>query len=169
MGLLGDLFGGLRMKDPVRGTAQVVSCTGHRGDGAMQNCRMQLVVQADGVPAKAVQHSCLVHYSRWPSPGITLPVTVDRSNPGRLKVEWDEVRSTTDRADAAAEDLASAMRGDPIVPSGGITPQAGNLPGADLSLLTERIEHLERLAKLHEQGILTDAELAEQKRQVLGD
>jgi hypothetical protein len=91
MGRLGDMFAGLRMKEPVRGTAQVVSCTSHLGDGVTQNCRMQLVVQAEGVPAKAVEHSGPVHYKRWPSPGVTLPVTVDRANPERLKVEWEEV------------------------------------------------------------------------------
>lgn len=47
MGLLGDMFKGLRMKDPVRGSAQVVSCTGHRGDGIWQNCRMQLRPQPE--------------------------------------------------------------------------------------------------------------------------
>jgi hypothetical protein len=182
MGLLGDLFGGRRMRDPVRGTAQVVSCTGHRGEGVMQSCRMQLVVQADGVPAKALEHSELVHYTRWPSPGITLPVTVDRSNPARLKVEWDEVASTRDRAEAAAEDLAGEKRDEPVVPTGGgITPQMIDGPGALAARgdgapprqadggVEHRIERLERLAKLHEQGILTDAELAEQTRQVLGD
>lgn len=133
MGLLGDMFGGLRMKDPVRGTAQVVSCTAHHGDGVMQSCRMQLVVQAEGVPAKAVEHSAPVHRKRWPSPGLTVPVTVDRSNPERLKVEWDEIESSGDRADAAAEGLAS-LRGE-----------------------------------LREQDVLTDAEPAEQKRQVRGD
>lgn len=91
MGLLGDLFGGLRMKEPVRGTAQVVACTGHRGDSLMQNCRMQLVVQGEGVPARTMEHSGVVHLKRWPSPGMTLPVIVDRANPQRVKVEWDEV------------------------------------------------------------------------------
>jgi hypothetical protein len=61
MGLLGDLFGGSRIKDPVRGSAQVVSATGHHGRGIWQNCRMQLVVQADGVPATAVEHDALAH------------------------------------------------------------------------------------------------------------
>jgi hypothetical protein len=93
MGLLGDMFGGRRMKDPVRGTAQVVSCTDHRGDGVRQRCRMQLVVRADDVPAKAVEHFGPVHLRYWPSPGMTLPVTVDRANPDRVKVEWQEVRA----------------------------------------------------------------------------
>ena len=164
MGLLGDMFGGLRMKDPVRGTAQVVSCTGYQGNGVMQNCRMQLVVQGEGVPAKAIEHSGLVHRKRWPSAGMTLPVTVDRANPERVKVEWDEVESSRDRAEAAAEGLAATIRGEG--PGQGGT---GPPPPAPGSAVSERIERLERLAKLHEQGVLTDAELEQQKQQVLGD
>lgn len=169
MGLLGDMFGGLRMKDPVRGTAQVVSCTSHRGDGVMQNCRMQLVVRAEGVPAKAVEHSGLVHYKSWPAPGMTVPVTVDRANPERLKVEWDEIESPSDRAEATAEDLAATVRGiDPDASgarqTGAARPPVPTSTGAEVE---ERIDRLERLARLHAQGVLTDAELAEQKRQVL--
>ncbi len=91
MGLLGDMFGGRRMRDPVRGTAQVVSCTDHRGHGVRQSCRMQLMVRGEGVPAKAIEHSGLVHLRYWPSPGMTLPVTVDRANPQRVRVEWQEL------------------------------------------------------------------------------
>jgi hypothetical protein len=111
IGLLGDMFGGPRMKDPVRGTAQVVSCSTHPGDGIVQSCCMQLVVQADDVPAKAIEHTDDVDRQRWPSPGMTLPVTVDRADPQRLKVEWDETQSSSDRAQAAAENLSS-IRGE---------------------------------------------------------
>jgi len=129
MGLLGDMFGGLRMRDPVRGTAQVVACTRHRGNGVMQRCRMQLVVRADDVPAKSVEHSSPVHRRRWPSPGMTLPVTLDRADPQRLKVQWEEIESARDRADAAAEGLAASMG------SSGSASPAGD-PGAARSRLT---------------------------------
>ena len=110
MGLLGHMFGGLRMKDPVRGTAQVVSCNGHRGHGVTQNCRMQLVVRGDGVPAKAIEHSGHVHLKRWPSPGMTLPVLVDRANPNRVRVEWGDVESLAERARRGAEALVASIR-----------------------------------------------------------
>jgi hypothetical protein len=38
MGLLDSLFGDQRMSDPVRGSAQVVSCSANRGRGVHQNC-----------------------------------------------------------------------------------------------------------------------------------
>src|SRR3954454_4569650 len=112
MGLFGDMFKGARMKDPVRGQAQVVSCSMNRGDGVWQNCHMQLVVQGEGVPATSAEHNELIHRNKWPSPGIVLPVTVDRSNPSKFKIEWGEVQNSRDRAAANADALAAMMRGE---------------------------------------------------------
>jgi len=198
MGLLGDIFKGASMKDPVQGTAQVVSCTGYRGRGVMQNCRMQLVVQAEGVPATAVEHSGLVHNQRWPSPGMTLPVTVDRADPQRINIEWDEVSSSRDRAQQTAEGMAAAMRGEGGAPAGGMPPGVNvvNLSGRDLSDLSpeqreklralgvqvpaeqgqgggdemdERLDKVGKLDELRDKGALTDAEFEQQKKRILGD
>ena len=103
MGLLDSLFGVQRMSDPVRGSAQVVSCSANRGRGVYQNCHLQLVVQAEGVPARAVEQQTLVHRSRWPFPGMTLPATVDRANPTHVRIEWDELPDARDRARQTAE------------------------------------------------------------------
>lgn len=138
MGLLGDMINARRMKDPVRGQAQVVSCTQWHG-GTSANCRMQLVVQAPGVPATAVDLECMVHATRWPSPGITLPVTVDRDDPEKLKVEWDEVETSQDSSARAAEAMAAAMRGEGAAGAGAFGGMATggvnvvNLSGGDLS------------------------------------
>ena len=78
----------------------------------MQNCHMNLIVQADGVPATAVEMTQIVHNQKWPSPGMTLPVTVDRANPQKVKVEWDELQDSRDRGRQSAEDMAAAMRGE---------------------------------------------------------
>lgn len=215
MSLFRDLLGSARMKDPVRGVAQVVSTTAHHGDGVWQNCRMNLVVQGEGVEATAVEHSELVRASRWPAPGMVLPVTVDRKDPHRLKVEWDEVGSSRDRSRDTAEGMAAAMRGEPGGAGGGPSAAGGaaiggaqvvNLSGRDLSKLTEeqkaklrmlgvdpdalaaqqaagspggapapasdnpvdeRLARLEKLGQLRDQGLLTDVELEQQKRQIL--
>ena len=98
-----------RMKDPVRGSAYIVGCSRHRGRGVMQNIAMTLVVTADGLAATQVDHECLCHRSRWPSPGQTLPVTIDRADPSRLKVEWDEARTHEDRVQEQAAEMAAAM------------------------------------------------------------
>ena len=148
------LFSKLRMKEPVRGTAQVVSATAHRGDSSWQDIRMTLTVQAEGVPPEAVVHRCICRADRWPSPGDVLPVTLDARKPKRLKVEWDEVESARDRAWTMATALAAGAAASP--------PAYGGDGGAD------RIAQLERLAKLRESGALTDAEFEAEKARILG-
>ena len=158
MGLLGDMFKGMRMRDPVRGQAQVVACTGHHGDGIWQNCRMQLVVQAEGVPATSVERNELVHNQKWPSPGMALPVTVDRSNPEKFKIEWGEVQDSRDRAAASADAMAAMMRGEtPVGPVGGANVQIVNSSGRDPRTLPE-----EKKAKLRMLGVDVDQLAAQQ-------
>ena len=208
---LKDLFdGGGTMDDPVRGTAQVVSATMHHGRGIYQMCDIQLVVQAEGVPATAVAFGGLVHRDRWPFPGAVLPVTVDRADPHNVSIDWDEVASSKDRSRASAESLAAMMRGDPTgtqVGALGGVPMVVNVSGTDLGQLSEeqkaklrmfgidpdavaaqalapsdpgtvippppseqadeRLDLMERLLKLREQGALTDEEFEAQKRQIL--
>jgi hypothetical protein len=154
MGLFDSLFGGGTMSDPVPGTAQVVSCSANRGRGVYQNCHLQLVVQAEGVPAMAVEQQTLVHRSRWPSPGMTLPATIDRANPRNVRIEWDELPDSRDRARQTAEAMAAAMR----------APQPAPPPSGE-----DALSKLERLAKLHEDGALTDEEFAAEKRKLLDD
>ena len=157
MGLFDKLFKGASLQDPVRGTAQVVSCSGYRGDGVYQNGHMELVIQAEGIPAKAVQFQGLMHRNRWPRPGMVLPVSIDRADPSRFRIEWDEVQSGHERGQQAAEAIAAAMRGEGGgMPAAGfpagVTPQVVNLSGRDLSQLSE-----EQKAKLRMLGIDPDA------------
>lgn len=157
---LKDLFKrGGGMKDPVRGTAQVVSATMHHGRGIYQNCQMQLVVQADGVPATAISFSGLVHRKRWPSPGMVLPVTVDRADARNVKIEWDEGQRSDERSRQSAETLAAMMRGEPAGPGSGVggMPTVLNLSGRDLSQLSE-----EQKAKLQMLGFDPEALAAQQ-------
>lgn len=106
------LFTKWRMREPVRGSAEVVSVTAHRGDSSWQDIQMTLVVSAEGVPAEPVRHRGMCRADRWPSPGDVLPVTVDRRRPKRLKVEWDEVGSARDEAWQQAERMAAQRRGE---------------------------------------------------------
>jgi len=168
VGLKDRFSGGGGMDDPVRGTAQVVSASANRGRGVFQTCNLQMVVQADGVPATAVSFNGLVHRDRWPTPGMVLPVTVDRSAPRNVTVEWDEVPSSRDRSRANAETLAAMLRGEraPAAGSGGAgsPPRAPPPPGKEVD---ERLSRLERLARLREQGVLTEEEFRTQKREIL--
>lgn len=198
-----------RMRDPIRGDAQVVAASGYHGDATWQSCSLSLVVSADGVPPTAVEWSGLARGKKWPSAGMVLPVTVDRADPQSLKIEWDDVPDSADLARQSAEGLAAMMRGEGSVPGafGGAGGAGGaqiiNLSGGDLADLSEdkkaklrmlgidpdqlagagaaapdepasdgvedQVALLERLAKLHAQGVLTDEELREQKARILGE
>ena len=161
MGILDGLFSGTGgMSDPVPGVAQVISASAHRGRGVYQNCRMQLVVSADGVPATPVELHELVHNQRWPMPGTALPVTVDRADPSRVKVEWDQVQSSRDRSAAQAEAIAAQMRARAAQPPPAPAPPA---PDPDAALA----DRLAKLAELHASGALTDAEFAAAKAKLL--
>ena len=116
MGLLGKMLNkampGVRMQDPVRGEAEVVSASAYHGRGIKQLCTMRLVVHADGVPPTSQEHHLLVHRDKWPAAGTTLPVTVDRADPTKMYVLWDEVLGQGERDARAADALAAKMRGE---------------------------------------------------------
>ena len=116
MGLLGKMLDkampGVRMKDPVRGQAEVVACSDYHGRGVKQACTMQIVVHADGVAPTAQEHHLLAPRDKWPTPGMTLPVTVDRADPTKMYVMWDEVQGSQEQERQAAEALAAKLRGE---------------------------------------------------------
>jgi RND superfamily putative drug exporter len=197
VGLLDSILGSIRMDDPVRGTAQIVSVSSYDGEATWQNCRMHLVVQADGVPATPVEHHAIVAAAKWPWPGQTVPVVVDRGNPQRLKIDWDTVEDSSSRAARSAEELAAQLRGEgaPAGAAPGIFGGATviNLSGhapteeqmAKLRMLGidpgqiattpptaaegdhDVVDELSRLADLHKSGALTDAEFAQAKKRIL--
>ena len=72
--------------------------------------RITGVISAEGVEPTAVQYSGLIKTSNWPSPGSSLPVTVDRADPTKFTILWDKVATGGDSSLAQAEALAAAMR-----------------------------------------------------------
>ena len=98
------------MRDPVRGHAYVVACSRWGEPAVASNVAMNLVVSAEGVPGIAIEHECLCRHDRWPWAGQTLPVIVDRAEPARLRVQWDEVPAHHDTARREADALAAALR-----------------------------------------------------------
>ncbi len=194
VGLIRDAWRGKHMKDPVDGTAQVVACSATSGTpSTSQNCRMTLVIQAPSMPAATVEHEELVKMPHWPWPGQQLPVTVDRADPTRLKVRWDEVPPSHDLptgatptgADAAAAEeatagviaaLQQAFPGAQIQVEG-TTVQQGQpvqivqpgVPGQPATAPVDRVGLLERLAKLHQEGLITDAEFQTEKTRILSE
>ena len=177
MGLLGDWVKSKRMSQPVRGTAQVVSATMPAEDSTSSNCLMSLVVSAEGLEPTPVEHTAMASVKRWPTPGTTLPVTVDLADPTRLKIHWDDVQTNKQAAMQQAEQMAEMMKG-----GAGATAQGA---GMDLGAAIQQAAaaagqqakpavddpagQIEKLSQLHDAGALSDEEFADAKRKLLED
>lgn len=114
MGLFDRLRG---IKDPLDGTFRLVACSTSSGGAVVENCTMDGVVVAPGVPPTPVHHvSLLTPTAKWPQPGQTLPVTLDRRDPSRLRIRWDDVPPNAQIARRLAQEQAReapAGTGDP--------------------------------------------------------
>jgi len=106
MGLL-DSF--KRIKNPVRGTAQIVSSTQPPDNASSANCRMHLVVSVPGHASFAVDDEFMVKVKKWPSPGQSLPVEASQTDPTKFKILWDEIPDWDVGAASRAQQLAEAM------------------------------------------------------------
>ena len=184
MGLLGDWAKSKRMSQPVRGTAQVVSASMPPYDASSANCSMHLVVSAEGLEPTPVEHTAMASVKRWPTPGVTLPVTVDLADPTRLKIHWDNVPTGDQTAMQQAEQMAEMMKG-----SAGAMGQGA---GMDVSAAIQQAQamqeaaagvagqqakpgaddvagQIEKLSQLRDSGALSDEEFADAKRRLLED
>jgi hypothetical protein len=164
------------MSQPVQGTAQVVSATMPAESSTSSNCSMSLVVSAEGLEPTPVEHTAMASVKRWPTPGTTLPVTVDLADPTRLKIHWDDVQTNKQTAMQQAEQMAEMMKG-----GGGATGQGA---GMDLGAAIQQAAgagqqakpaaddvagQIEKLSQLHDSGVLSDQEFADAKRKLLED
>ena len=182
-----------KIKDPVEGVAQITAASGmpEAGTGAAR-CTMHLAVQVPGIDPYSAELTKIVRAKRWPIPGMTVPVTVDRRDPSRIEIDWDRVPT---REELARQQNAQVVRalGDQQAGTGGIPPEAqavldqlglgdaqvvvhqqpAGTPGTQGGAAAgsggdDRISRLERLADLHRSGALTDEEFAAEKAKLLG-
>lgn len=98
------------MTDPVPGILLVTAIGMPRRPALYHMARLTGVVSAEGIDAVAVRHSGLIASAKWPRPGQSLPVIVDRADPQRFTIEWDKVQTTADAAMDQAVAIAAAMR-----------------------------------------------------------
>jgi hypothetical protein len=157
MGFFDDLADGIsgliydaKIEDGVRGTAQVVAASGYYGHALYQNCHLEVVVEAPGIPATATSVDAVVSRTHWPRPGQTLPALIERANPREAIILWDEIPSTLDVAKAQAETLAAQKRGE----APATTPYG---PGATVKIVGDVSQVTpEQRAKLKAMGIDLD-------------
>jgi hypothetical protein len=163
------------MSQPVRGAAQVVSATMPPAEATSSNCRMSLVVSAEGLAPTPVEHTAMASVKRWPNPGMTLPVTVDLADPTRLKIHWDDIQTNRDSAMQQAAQMAEMMRGGAGATSHGAgmdlaaaIQQATGAAGWQTQPATGDVAgQIEKLSRLHDSGALSDEEFADAKRKLL--
>ncbi len=104
-------FSEARMKDPVDGTAKIVSMTTASADATSSNYSMDCVVSGPGIEPTAVHHTGgMAPTDRWPSPGDEIPIVIDRSNPSHFVVEWKKLPKWQIQSKLDAEALAAQMR-----------------------------------------------------------
>jgi hypothetical protein len=158
-----------KMRDPVRGTANVVSSTDYRPElghavsaSGSWRCTMTCVVQADGVPAQSSRYADDAPTARWPWPGTVLPITVDRADPTDWVVHWDEVPTAGESNQAQADSLAASMRGDgggePGQAIAGLLGGLGGMGGATvIDTRNDPSMREQMLAMLKAQGVDVEA------------
>jgi Short C-terminal domain len=190
MGLM-DAFKSMRMKDPVDVDAQVVSVTDAPDGATHGSCVMNLVVQPPGMEAQSIECTSVpAPVKKWPHPGQTLPVTVDRADPAKCKVRWDDLPEWDAIAKQQADSLAAQMNqggGGQAVMDGGadvneiVQALQQQYPGAQIEVEgaqvmgeapapqdDDRVAQLERLVKLRDSGALTEEEFEREKARILG-
>ena len=119
----------------------------------------------------------MVSVKRWPTPGATLPVTVDLADPTRLKIHWDDVPTGAESAQQQAEQMAEMMKGaaGATAPGAGMDiaaalQQAAAAAGQQAKPAADDVAgQIEKLSRLHDSGALSDEEFTDAKRKLLED
>ena len=126
----------------------VIIAMGTPERGAQQfNLDLDLEVHLAGQAPYRVANQYIVPASAPLGQGLRIPVKVDANDPAKLAIDWAGVAQGPARGEVRPAEPSTAP------PSGG---------GGD------PIAELERLGKLRDSGVLTDAEFDQQKARILG-
>ena len=69
------------------------------------------MVEAEGIPAYMVHVKVRPKTGKWPEINQVLPVVLDRGNPARVEIVWDQVQSRQDRVQLRGRRDGSTMPG----------------------------------------------------------
>jgi hypothetical protein len=141
------------IKDGLKGTAVVQSSSMPTPQARSYNTTIWLDVHVESRDPYRVRHECMVKAGKHPWPGMTLPVVVDRENPERIDIQWEELKTIDERM----------AEGGPL-PAAADQPQVIDLRG---TVVEDRIAKLERLATLRDSGVLSEAEFEAEKARIL--
>ena len=116
------------------------------------NLYLDLEVHVDGLAPYQIANQYLVPASAPLGPGVVVPVRVDPNDQTKIAIEWAKV--------------AEGPTPGEVRPAGGVASAAG--PAVPIAAAGDPIAALERLAKLRDAGVLTEAEFAQAKAAILG-
>ena len=91
MGLLRRIFEGKAIKDGVNGEGLVLAINAPTTNASSFQMRAELLVQTPDRGPRKLFSNIYVQRKKWPMPGMTVPVVVDRNDPGRVQIVWEEV------------------------------------------------------------------------------
>src|SRR5262249_30208731 len=116
------------------------------------NLDIDMEVHVSGRQPYRVNNQYLVPAGATIGQGVTLPIKVDPNDPAKVAIDWDSAKAAPRRGEVR-----------PVGGAGFAPPPAPAASGG-----ADPIAELERLAKLHDSGALTDAEFEQQKAKILG-
>jgi hypothetical protein len=116
------------------------------------NLDIDMEVHVSGRQPYRVNNQYMVPAGATLGQGVTLPIKVDPNDPAKIAIDWDSAQSAPQRGEVRP------VGGSGFSPAPAPAPAAGG----------DHVAELERLAKLRDSGVLTDAEFEQQKAKILG-
>ena len=151
----------------VESVALVNNVFGRGEDSMWAPLELDLTVDVPGTgPVRLTRKFSSVRTKKWPVPGQWVPVSFPRGKPEKLKVDWGGVPK---RRDGVFAQLHDFMRDDPgpSTVEVMVAPPAP-APAVPAAPAPNVLDELDKLGRLHERGILSDAEFAAAKQKLLG-
>lgn len=79
------------MADAVAGRVRVCAASSPVGRARYQECDLELVAEAPGIPPTIVHQRLVFPRGVWPRAGDVLPARISRSRPDVLEAAWDRL------------------------------------------------------------------------------
>lgn len=79
------------LADAVRGRVTVVAASAPARRGRYQECELDLLVEADGIPPTRVTQALVFPVKRWPRAGDAVPARISRAQPHVFEADWDRL------------------------------------------------------------------------------
>ena len=113
--------------------------------------KMNLIVHVEGREPYKLAHKCTVPGEKHPRAGMVLPLLVDPADGERVSIDWERIPTADEQ-----------FAGMPAVPAAPV--QVAAPPSS-----TDPIERLEKLTRLRDAGVVSDAEFETLKSQILSE